>query len=199
MAIVLALVTLLVFAGLFIGRTVIRSNYYVAENNGAVSILRGVQGSLLGMPLHEPYRMACLDVHNSLSVIDYDDVGTHPNCRPMQLRDLRPAARNQVQAGLPAGSLDNAIGELHELSNSSLLPPCPPPRETAHAAGPPPGPPPLHPSAPTTTAPASGSNRPPPASPGPPGAPAPPSTAAASASALAPPEPQPGVDCRAVA
>jgi protein phosphatase len=185
MVIVLALVTLLVFAGLFIGRTVIRSNYYVAENNGAVSILRGVQGSLLGMPLHEPYRMACLDVHNSLSVIDYDDVGTHPNCRPMQLRDLRPAARNQVQAGLPAGSLDNAIGELHELSNSSLLPPCPPPREPAHAAGPPPGPPPLHPSAPSAPTPV----------------PAKPTTAspAAPAATLAPPGPRPGVDCRAVA
>jgi len=205
MAIVLTLVSLLVLAGLAAGRMIIRSNYYVAGHNGTVSILQGVQGSLLGMSLHEPYLVGCLDVHNSLSVIGVEDTGAHPGCRLMQLRDLRPAARNEVQAGLPAGSLDNAIRQLHELASASLLPTCPPPRETAHAAGPPPGPPPLHPAAPSTTAPTSGSNRPPTAAPGLPGGPAapgpsaPPSTAAASASALAPPEPQPGVDCRAVA
>jgi hypothetical protein len=49
MFIVVTLVILLVLAGLAIGRAVIRSNYYVAEYNGMVSIMRGIQGSMLGM------------------------------------------------------------------------------------------------------------------------------------------------------
>ena len=44
----------------------------------------------------------------------------------MRLQDLRPSERTQVSAGLPAGSLDNAIGQLRELAHSSLLPPCAP-------------------------------------------------------------------------
>ncbi|HEV7584117.1 MAG TPA: protein phosphatase 2C domain-containing protein, partial [Mycobacterium sp.] len=48
MFIVVTLVVLLALAGLAIGRAIIRSNYYVADYNGMVSIMRGIQGSLLG-------------------------------------------------------------------------------------------------------------------------------------------------------
>ncbi|MBM9521345.1 serine/threonine protein phosphatase, partial [Desulforhopalus vacuolatus] len=57
-AIGVALAALLALAVLAIGRTVIRSNYYVSDYNGTVSIMRGVQGSIFGFPLHKPYLMA---------------------------------------------------------------------------------------------------------------------------------------------
>src|SRR6201997_5608379 len=205
MAMVITLVVLLVLAAVAIGRAIIRSNYYVAEYNGMVAILRGIQGSLLGMSLHEPYLIGCLNARNELSLISFGQSGGHLDCRLMQLQDLRPPERAQVQAGLPAGTLDGAIGQLRELSANSLLPPCPPPRATS----------PPSPQAPTTggtteptvTAPTTSSGTPPsstgstssPAS----SAPAAPATTSPTTSqtvtALPPPPPQPGIDCRAVA
>src|SRR4051794_39078244 len=41
----------LILAGLAVGRMVIQNNYYVAERDGSVYIMRGVQGSFAGMPL----------------------------------------------------------------------------------------------------------------------------------------------------
>jgi len=211
-AIVIALVALLVLAGLAIGRAIVRSNYYVAEYNGMVSILRGIQGSLLGVSLHEAYLVGCLDARNDLSVISSRDAGGHRNCHLMQLQDLRPAARAQVQAGLPAGTLDDAIRQLRELSSNSLLPPCPPPRATS-----PPGsrapattsgtPEPGVTTSPSTTIHSSGPSLGPSTSetpsPGkPPNGTGPattPMTTPTSVPALPPPEPQPGVDCRVVA
>jgi serine/threonine protein phosphatase PrpC len=210
MAIVVALVVLLVLAGLGIGRAIIRSNYYVAEYNGMVAILRGIQGSLLGMSLHEPYLIGCLNARNELSLISSSQSGGHLDCRLIQLKDLRPPERAQVQAGLPAGTLDDAIGQLRELSTNSLLPPCPPPRATSPPA----------PQIPTTTggttepnvaapttpssSPSTTSSTSSPASTAP-AAPAttsptqPGGTPSQTVTALPPPPPQPGIDCRAVA
>jgi protein phosphatase len=201
MLIVVTLVVLLVLAGLGIGRAIIRSNYYVAEYNGMVAILRGIQGSLLGMSLHEPYLIGCLNAHNELSLISSGRNGGHLDCRLMQLQDLRPPERAQVQAGLPAGTLDNAIRQLRELSANSLLPPCPPPRATS-----PPGS-----QAPTTiggttepnaTAPPTSSSATPPTAPPPTSPTTPPQaggTPTQTVTALPPPPPKPGIDCRAVA
>jgi hypothetical protein len=164
-------VVFLVLAGLAIVRTVIRSNYYVAEYNGMVSIMRGIQGSMLGMSLHQPYLVGCLNARNELSLISYSQSGSHLDCRLMRLQDLRPAERAQVQAGLPGGTLDDAIGQLRDLSANSLLPPCPPLRAA---------------SSPTTTAPAAPATTSP-------------TTTPQMVTALPPPPPQPGIDCRAVA
>jgi protein phosphatase len=169
-----------------------------------VSILRGIQGSLLGVSLHEPYLIGCLNARNEFSLISFSQSGGHLDCRLMQLQDLRPPERTQVQAGLPAGTLDDAIGQLRELSANSLLPPCPPPRATS-----PPGP-----QAPTTTgsttepnptAPPTTSSGTPPSSTTSTSVPA--NTAPATTSpttsqtvtALPPPPPKPGIDCRAMA
>ena len=207
MIIVVALVVLVVLAGLAIGRAIIRSNYYVAEYNGMVSIVRGIQGSLLGMSLHEPYLVGCLNARNELSLISYSQSGSHLDCRLIQLQDLRPAERAQVQAGLPAGTLDGAIGQLRQLSANSLLPPCPPPRATS-----PPGPPAATTSGtaqPSVTAPTTSSIGTPPSGTTPtstaanttPAAPATtsPTTTSQTVTALPPPPPQPGIDCRAAA
>ncbi len=207
MAVVITLVALLFLAGLGIGRAIIRSNYYVAEYNGMVSIVRGIQGSLLGMSLHEPYLIGCLNQRNELSLISSSQAGGHLDCHVMQLQDLRPPERAQVQAGLPAGTLDNAIGQLRELSANSLLPPCPSPRATSPpgsqgptSAG---GTTQPNPTAPTNAASGtpsiSTSSTSSPAS----TTPAAPTTTAPTTSqtvtALPPPPPQPGIDCRAVA
>ena len=204
MAIFATLAVLLVLAGLAIVRTVIRSNYYVADYNGMVSIVRGIQGSMLGMSLHEPYLVGCLNARNELSLIGYRQSGGHLDCRLMRLQDLRPAGRAQVQAGLPGGTLDDAIGQLRELSANSLLPACPPPRATSPPGGPstsgttePRG------TAPTTSSGTSPSSAAPTSSPAntPPAAPATtsPPTTSQTVTALPPPPPQPGIDCRAVA
>ncbi|OMC45486.1 protein phosphatase 2C domain-containing protein [Mycobacterium sp. IS-1264] len=204
MFIFVTLIVLLVLAGLAIVRTVIRSNYYVAEYNGIVSIVRGIQGSMLGVSLHDPYLVGCLNARNELSLISYSQSGGHLDCRVMRLQDLRPAERAQVQAGLPGGTLDDAIGQLRELSANSLLPACPPPRATS-----PPGAPATsgtpEPSATTPTT-SSGTS---PSSPTPTSAPATTSPAAPATTSpptisqtvttLPPPPPQPGIDCRAAA
>jgi PPM family protein phosphatase len=202
MFIVITLVVLLALAGLAIVRAIIRSNYYVAEYNGMVSIVRGIQGSLLGMSLHEPYLVGCLNARNELSLISYSQSGSHLDCHLMRLQDLRPAERAQVQAGLPAGTLDDAIGQLRELSANSLLPACPPPRATS-----PPGqqgPTTSGTAQPSVTAPTASPSSPTPTSTPantPPAGPATtsPPTTSQTVTALPPPPPQPGIDCRAVA
>jgi protein phosphatase len=180
-----ALIVLLVLAALAIGRTIIRNYYYVAEYGGAVSIMQGIQGSILGVPLHQPYSQGCLNGRNQLSVIRYGQAGG--NCQPMKLSDLAESARAQVAAGLPVGTLEQADAQLRRLSTVSLLPLCPPARAQSPPASTP------QPTAPTTTqAPESGAS-----TPDQPGASPSPTPAAPTVTALAPPPPQPGTDCRA--
>ena len=143
MAIVIAVVVLVVLAGLAIGRWIITNNYYVAEYSGKVSIVRGIQGSLLGISLHEPYLVACVNARNELSLISYGQSGSN-DCQLMTLQDLNPAGQAQVQGGLPGGTLDQAESQLRKLLADSLLI-CPPPRATS-----PPAP---EPTAPTTNTP----------------------------------------------
>jgi PPM family protein phosphatase len=202
---------LLIGAGLAIGRLVIQSNYYVAEYDGAVSIMRGVQGSFLGMPLQQPFRVACLDSRNELTIIGTDD--PRGDCQVLKVGDLRESERAQVKAGLPAGSVDDAIRQLKELGHSSLLPVCLPPAPTTTATPPPvvtpaPGQPgvtaapseaprepteSVNPEVPTTvTSPAPESNAPAP----PPPPPSPSPSPSPTATALPPPPQEPGTNCR---
>lgn len=217
MAIAAVLVVLVVLAGLAIGRQIVRNNYYVTEHDGTVSIMRGVQGSLLGLSMSEPFLLGCLNERNELSQISYGE--QQFACRLMQLGDLRPSERAQVAAGLPGGSLDDAIAQLRRLAETSLLPVCEPPATAptprpapeprTHSPGPSsrPGPAPAPPTAtptseterpateqPTRTDAAPTESAPPPAPP-PAATPAPPPTRT-----TLPPAPQkPGTDCRTAA
>jgi protein phosphatase len=166
-----AAVLLLALAGIGLGYNIIRGNYYVGAHDDQVSIMRGIQGSFLGVPLQQPYQLGCINDRGELSQISYGQADTALDCDLMRLVDLRPAERAQVTAGLPAGSLDQAIDQLRELANSSLLPPC---TQTTPAV--------------PSPAPRSGS-----------GAPAAPSTGSAPSSALPAPSLKPGTDCRATA
>lgn len=199
------LAVLLVLAGLTVGWWVIQRNYYVAEYSGRISIVRGIQGTLLGIPLQEPYLVGCLNTRNELSLISYGQSGGHPNCQPMTLQDLRRPGQVQVQTGLPGGSLDQAESQLRQLLAEYLLPICPPPRATS-----PPGSPGTRSGTPesgTTASPAPPTTSPSSAGPAPStsangpanSAPAGPTTTSQTVTALPGPPPQPGIDCRTVA
>ncbi|MGE2732800.1 PP2C family protein-serine/threonine phosphatase, partial [Mycolicibacterium vaccae] len=134
-----AVIMLFVLAGLAVGREIIRNNYYVTEHDGTVSILRGVQGSFLGYPLQEPYLLGCLNSRNELSLISAGQSRDDLDCRLLAVGDIRPSERAQVIAGLPSGSLDDAIRQIEELARTSLLPVCAP-RPTATTPRPAPTP-----------------------------------------------------------
>jgi protein phosphatase len=119
------LLLILLAAALMIGRAIVRTNYYVTAYGNTVAIMRGVQGSILGLPLQEPYLLGCLDSRGDLVQISFSQSGDKLSCRLMTLQDLRPPARQQVSNGLPAGALDDAIIQLRNLARDSLLPPCP--------------------------------------------------------------------------
>jgi PPM family protein phosphatase len=215
-------VLLVVVAGLTIAREIIRNNYYVSEQDSTVAIMRGVQTSFLGLSLQEPFLVGCLNARNELSLISFGQSKEPLDCEVLRLEDIRESERAQVAAGLPSGSLDDAIRQINELSRTSLLPICALPTRTST-----PTPSPTRPPAPTGTVPPPGSPRPatpPPAtsavpSPAPPAptstarpapgdspapetptpapAPAPrPATPAPTVTALPPPPPEPGTNCR---
>ena len=216
MIIAAVLLVLVVLSGLAIGREIVRSNYYVSEHAGTVSIMRGVQGSFLGIALQEPFLLGCLNARNELSLIGADGSRDNLDCRMLGVDDMRPSERAQVIAGLPSGTLDEAISQIEELARSSVLPVCqkPAPRtsqsptptphlpESPGASADPrlPGIP--APETPTTvTAPPPPPPPPPgsPTAPPPPPSPSPPPSPAPTVTALPPPPPEPGTNCREVA
>ena len=208
MFIAAAVLLLVVLAGLAVGREIVRNNYYVSEHDGTVSIMRGVQGSFLGVSLQEPYLLGCLNARNELSLISADQSRGNLDCRLLGVDDMRPSERAQVIAGLPSGTLDNAISQIEELSRSSVLPVCASrtPRTTAPTAPPPTTPTPTS-DAPKTPRP-SGDTRTTASAPAPEtprtvtSSPAPvphlPSTPSPTVTALPPPPPEPGTNCREV-
>jgi protein phosphatase len=214
MFIAAVLLVLVVLTGLAVGHEIVRSNYYVTEHDGTVSIMQGVQGSFLGFALQQPYLLGCLNARNELSLISAGRAQGNLDCRMLGVNDMRPSERAQVIAGLPSGSLDDAIAQIEELARSSVLPTCatPTPTPTTMATSPPPIPPPSEapggsgvprapgdspaPETPTTvTAPAPA----PPDAP-PPGAPpvSPSPSPSSTVTALPPPPPEPGTNCREV-
>ncbi|KKE98634.1 serine/threonine-protein phosphatase [Mycolicibacterium obuense] len=206
-----AVLVLAVLAGLAVAREIVRNNYYVSEHDGVVSIMRGVQGSFLGISLQEPYLLGCLNARNELSLISADQPQDNLGCRPLAVGDMRPSERAQVVAGLPSGTLDDAIGQIEELSRSSVLPVCAPPTPaTSSRPTPPPSPrpsttaapgspaPSANPSTPTAT-PAPETPRTVTSSPAPAPTPSPSPTPSPTVTALPPPPPQPGTNCREVA
>jgi protein phosphatase len=212
MIIAAVLLVLVVLSGLAIGREIVRSNYYVSEHAGTVSIMRGVQGSFLGIALQEPFLLGCLNARNELSLIGADGSRDNLDCRMLGVDDMRPSERAQVIAGLPSGTLDEAISQIEELARSSVLPVCQKPAPKATSSRTSPSPTPHLPETPANPGiPEPGADSPAPetpttvttAAPPPPGSPAPPPPPPPSppptVTALPPPPPEPGTNCREVA
>jgi PPM family protein phosphatase len=135
MFITAAVLIVVVLAGLAIGREIVRNNYYVSDHDGTVSIMRGVQGSFLGVSLQEPYLLGCLNGRNQLSLISADQPRDNLGCQLLSVNDMWPAQRAQVVAGLPSGTLDDAISQVEELARSYVLPICAPQTPTSTATG----------------------------------------------------------------
>ncbi|MGO4648641.1 PP2C family serine/threonine-protein phosphatase [Nocardia sp. 2YAB30] len=149
-----------VCVGLLVGYKMIRSNYYVGADDGSVVILRGLPGSILGYSIHDVNLVGCVTRSGELTLADHGD-DLPSSCKPLRVGDLKQTGRDQVDKGLPPGSLDKAKDSMTYLAQRELLPPCaakgsvPQPGVIPSTEPAPPGPAGAAP-APTTTAPAPG-------------------------------------------
>lgn len=121
LGLVIGLIVLVLIAGLGICWKVIRGNYYVAEHDGMVAIMQGVQGSPLGFSLAEVHSVGCVNAKDEIS--DVSPVPAPSNCKLMKVDDLTPSGRASVQTPLPAGTLGDARKQLQEVAKS-LKPRC---------------------------------------------------------------------------
>lgn len=143
----------LVVAGLFVGRNMIRNYYYVGASDDRVTVLQGIPGSFLGYSFQESALIGCVADDDTLTIVD---PGAAPSdCRVLKVDDLQPSAREQVRAGLPSGTKDDATEQMRRLAANDLLPVCTPePAPTsAPTAEPAPPAPPAEPVPPTEPAP----------------------------------------------
>lgn len=116
-AVLVAGLVLLAAAG--IASTIwVRHQYYVSDQGNLVVVFRGVNGSLLGW---------------DFSTFEETSCAGETDCSPMKVSDLQPSARNQVQAGIKASSVQAARTVVQRLSEQ-LLPPCPEPSQPAGEA-----------------------------------------------------------------
>jgi protein phosphatase len=155
----------LVIGGLFVGRAIVRSNYYVGQSDGQVVVYRGLPGSVLGMSLHELSKITCThDMDSADPTVTLADYNNRPaDCVPLEVADLTGTAPASLDGRDPV-SLDDAETQVNDLMDN-LLPLCP--EETSAAteavtpqpATPAPSPAPQtgEPSPSTTVAPQSGS------------------------------------------
>jgi serine/threonine protein phosphatase PrpC len=88
----------------------VTSQYFVGADAGQVVVYRGVDGSVLGIQLSSVQEGTCEPGLNG--------------CSPLMVDDLVPAARDQVTAGITAGTLADARGVVTRLAGQ-LLPACP--------------------------------------------------------------------------
>ncbi len=123
-AYLVGVVALLILGGV-LGVNWVGNQYYVGDNDGAVTVYRGVDGSVLGVDLSSAQEGSCM--------------GQPATCQALHTNDLVPAARDQVLAGIPASDLQNAREIIARL-NAQVLPPCstfqppPPPTSTSTRA-----------------------------------------------------------------
>ncbi|MHA4852996.1 PP2C family protein-serine/threonine phosphatase [Rhodococcus sp. MSC1_016] len=151
-ALALGLIVVVAVAA-FVGRALIRNNYYVGADGERVTVLRGVPGSVLGYSLQEANLVGCVTDTGSLTLMSPTDSPT--GCTILQVDDLQPSAREQVRAGLPSGKLDDVRNQMARLADNDLLPVCESqPATTTTSPVPVPSPTPEPPPAPTPAPPA---------------------------------------------
>ena len=114
---------LVVIAGVVgVSTLLIRSNYFVAEQDNQVVVKRGISGDIFGISLASVSRVACLNEEGDLTLHEPDSIPG--GCNVFTLGDLREPARESVRAGMPSGSLSEATGQVVRLAADNLLPPC---------------------------------------------------------------------------
>jgi protein phosphatase len=121
--VVIAVVLLAVIGvGAVIGRTVIRNNYYVGADEGRVTVLRGIPGSVLGYSLQEADLIGCVGDDDVLTLVSPNEIPA--DCNVLEVTDLQPSAQEQVRAGLPSGNRADAQSQMIRLIGGDLLPRC---------------------------------------------------------------------------
>uniref|UniRef100_UPI0010FA3567 PP2C family serine/threonine-protein phosphatase n=1 Tax=Rhodococcus sp. Q TaxID=2502252 RepID=UPI0010FA3567 len=128
----LGLITVIA-VGLVVGRMVVRNNYYVGADDGRVAVMRGVPGSVLGYSLQEANLVGCVTDDGDLTLVPSGNT----TCTVLTVDALQPSAREQVRAGLPSGSLEDAKSQMQRLADGDLLPVCTPVETTTPTPAPP--------------------------------------------------------------
>ncbi|HMT49376.1 PP2C family serine/threonine-protein phosphatase [Dietzia sp. UBA5065] len=125
---------LVLLAGIVgVSALLVRSNYFVTEQDSQVVVKRGISGEVFGLSLASVSQKACLTQDGTLTMHDPDAIPA--GCDVFTLGDLREPARETVRAGLPSGSLAEANAQVYRLAQDNLLPPCEPTRRAGREAG----------------------------------------------------------------
>ena len=123
---------LVVIAGIVgVSTLLVRSNYFVTDQESQVVVKRGISGDVFGIALSSVSRVACLTPEGMLTMHEPDSIPS--GCDVFTLGDLREPARETVRAGMPSGSLSEANSQVLRLAQDNLLPPCEPEEEQARA------------------------------------------------------------------
>lgn len=124
---------LVLIAGIVgVSAVLVRSNYFVTDQDSQVVVKRGISGEVFGISLASVSRVACLNAEGTLSMHDPDAIPS--GCNVFTLGDLREPAREAVRAGMPSGSLAEANAQVARLAQDNLLPRCEP-EETGERRG----------------------------------------------------------------
>ncbi|MCT2275741.1 PP2C family protein-serine/threonine phosphatase [Dietzia cinnamea] len=116
---------LAVLAGIVsVSALLVRSNYFVTEEDNQVVVKRGISGEVFGISLASVSQVACLATDGDLTMHSPDAIPT--GCDVFTLGDLREPARETVRAGMPSGSLSEATAQVSRLAQDNLLPVCGP-------------------------------------------------------------------------
>lgn len=116
---------LAVLAGIVgVSALLVRSNYFVTEEDNQVVVKRGISGEVFGISLASVSQVACLASDGDLTMHSPDAIPT--GCDVFTLGDLREPARETVRAGMPSGSLAEATAQVSRLAQDNLLPVCEP-------------------------------------------------------------------------
>ncbi|MFN3600183.1 MAG: PP2C family protein-serine/threonine phosphatase [Dietzia sp.] len=102
----------------------VRSNYFVTEEDSQVVVKRGISGEVFGITLASVSQVACLTADGTLTLHDPEAIPA--GCDVFTLGDLREPARESVRAGMPSGSLSDANAQVFRLAQDNLLPACEP-------------------------------------------------------------------------
>lgn len=94
-----------------------RDNYFISiGDEDSLVVENGVNFSVFGHDLHQPYQYVCLGADGAVRTVDLEDAGS---CSLFTLEDLPEAARSQVDAW-SSGSYDAVTQQLQRLGSQAL-------------------------------------------------------------------------------
>lgn len=119
----LAIVVLVLLGGLIGGGWWVyaasQDKYYIATNDSDELIIeRGVDYSLFGKDLHEPYQRVCLTKDDEVRTTDLGEKPSN-DCHPFSLTDLPGSVRGSI-THLDSGSYSEVTDQLQRLSDKAL-------------------------------------------------------------------------------